>query len=299
MKHKAVECFQINGLEKASVNFENLLNKKAFKEPYLLNNSSKLEISYVENKGDYVIGMFVVTQNKGIPPAHKPGEEENYEAVLLEAGAGLAYPNVFLYQKKTQVLYLETNKFGATKARIEELFNTRLVEQEIPAMISLEFVLTEDAYNRISNLRFVSEVELQVATPTLLLEDKRLAGSVQDYAKFAKEINATKSMSIILKGEFGYGGLRKNILMQICDTFERLEQKVAKRNIRNKLIVKGTEDDPDGAKEAIIDFYLDKIKGYFKLEELEVASHIQVRDRKAGIREVYEILKPSIERIIK
>lgn len=82
------------------------------------------ELRFIEqnHRTNLITGLFVTTQRNGIPPTHTPGQDD-YSAVPLSDGQGLAYPNTILYDPTSHVLYLEINQIGVSEKRICEYFS--------------------------------------------------------------------------------------------------------------------------------------------------------------------------------
>ena len=119
MVNKKVTCYSVNIPE--SMDFVQLLldNEESSLKPFVLDQYRTIELKYTQiQKNGSIVGLFVTTSRKNIPPAHKPGNGDDYTALPLDDGQGLAYPNVFLYDPQFKVLYLETNRMGVSPSKI-------------------------------------------------------------------------------------------------------------------------------------------------------------------------------------
>ncbi|MDD4636498.1 MAG: hypothetical protein PHV66_02665 [Bacteroidales bacterium] len=303
MANKKVQCFLVVVSEGFS--FEEMLLSDDCKYVYNVSKQKKVEISLIEkNKNGTITGLFVATQNKNIPPAHEPGNDE-YSAVPLKNGEGLAYPNVFLYCTKTKTFYLESNRAGVSGKIICDYFIEKAKQNKIPGFsMALNIILTEDAYNRVKGSKYVKKVEFQVANPILLLQQKVIQdGPVKDFSKLAKEVNASKSIGVTLSGKTGIGGLIKKKVIEIMDNFSNIySEHTPKGRARNKLIVYGVYEGEDGEgereREEVIDFFSDRVTGYFSIEDFTLAKDLQPKERKDGILGVYVSLYSTIAKII-
>lgn len=301
MAKKKVQCFQVVLSEGFS--FEAILLADGPKYVYDVSPHKTVEICSIEkNKNGTITGLFVTTQNKNIPPAHEPGNDE-YSAVPLKNGEGLAYPNVFLYCTKTHALYLESNRAGVSGKILCNYFMEKMKKDKIPGFsMNLNIILTADAYNRIKRSKYVKKVDFQIADPILLLQQQVFQdGPIKDFSKLAKDINASKSIGVTLSGETEIGGLAKKKILDIMDNFNSiLPEYVTKGRAKNRLVVHGVYEDEEGEgeREEIIDFFLDRVTGYFTLEDFTLAKDLQPKERKDGISNVYLTSYTTIANII-
>lgn len=248
-----------------------------------------------------VSGLFVCTQLKDIPPAHIPGDED-FSAVPLENGQGLAYPNAFLYCEQTKVLLLEYNKYGVGTKNILDFFggNSHRLHH-LDWDMGLELILTLDAYQRAERMVTIKEVKVQIATPqNLVRHDTYENGSIEDIARLASELGASRSISMTIKGDYENGGIKKNKILRFMDFFNIVGQHFENTpwNLKNSLEVIGTVNTDEGEVEDHINFFLDRLVGYFELEDQRVHAHLQPITRKSGMEEVYLQLAGSLRQIM-
>lgn len=155
MVNKKVTCYSVNIPE--SMDFVQLLldNEESSLKPFVLDQYRTIELKYTQiQKNGSIVGLFVTTSRKNIPPAHKPGNGDDYTALPLDDGQGLAYPNVFLYDPQFKVLYLETNRMGVSPSKICAYFEARAIRDSIPTFwIDFRFSIEEPIIA--SNLQFM------------------------------------------------------------------------------------------------------------------------------------------------
>ena len=65
----------------------------------------------LKNGRNYIVGLVETTRNENIPPK-KNRRNKKLQALGLTPEEGLAYGNVFIYEKKRNILMYEVNKFG-------------------------------------------------------------------------------------------------------------------------------------------------------------------------------------------
>ena len=150
MAIKNVYCYQVA----SECDFARILLDPNYHQPLLIDKKN-IEITYAKDNHDGTItGIFVATRKNGIAPAHKPGEED-FSAIPLKQGEGLAYPNVFLFSKKTGALLLEYNKAGVSAKNICEYFDELQTINHEEINLGLNTLLTENEYKLIQNLTII------------------------------------------------------------------------------------------------------------------------------------------------
>lgn len=275
--------------------FSTILLDSRFHQPLRIDQKN-IEIKYAEQTPDEIItGIFVATKRDGIAPIHKPGEED-FSAIQLKEGEGLAYPNVFLFDPRNKILLLEYNKAGASATNICEYFHQRHID------LALNILLTEDAYKRIQKMSVIETIEIQVANPTnVIRENFAESATIKDFANIAQNLNATKSLSLIVKGELKTGGLTKNTILQTLHDFLHIGHKTSGLRVSNKFVVTGKQSGDSGSDSMIeetINLFVDKIKGQFVLDEPSIQKDIQAHERKEGIISTYDDKIKEVKKVI-
>lgn len=188
MVNKKVTCYSVNIPE--SMDFVQLLldNEESSLKPFVLDQYRTIELKYTQiQKNGSIVGLFVTTSRKNIPPAHKPGNGDDYTALPLDDGQGLAYPNVFLYDPQFKVLYLETNRMGVSPSKICAYFEARAIRDSIPTFwIEISPLLKKEAYERVENMVRIKYVNLKLAKPTGLLRNNLSKGSLRGIGKYIR-----------------------------------------------------------------------------------------------------------------
>lgn len=158
MAIKNVYCYLVSTAE--GCDFADILLTPQCHKPIVID-KKEIEIKYVkDNKDQTISGIFIATKKGGVPPEHVPGEED-FSAIRLKEGAGLAYPNAFLYLKKDNTLLIEYNKAGVTSKNICEYFEEVEKREDIEEIdLGLEVLLTSDAYERIEKLDVIEKFEI-------------------------------------------------------------------------------------------------------------------------------------------
>lgn len=301
MSIKKVFCYNVRVPD--HYDFTTILCNPEFHKPVGIG-VKKIEIDNLKRDSSkrVITGIFVCTQTRDIPPAHKPGDSD-YSAVPLGNGQGLAYPNAFLYCEQTKVLLMEFNMYGVTIKNLIEFFGTNAAKSNILDWeMGIEIILTRDAYERARNLTTVKEITVQVATPhNLVTTDSYNHGSLEDIALLAKDLGATRSISVTFKGEYVDGGLSKTKTLGFMDVMNRIGQRFMNSTgmAKNSLIVTGTVPNGDGQeREEAINFFIDRLESTFELEDKKIHANLQPLSRKNGMDEVYNNLKADLKELI-
>lgn len=300
MAKKNVTVFRV---ELAGIDeFSQILLNPDFYSAIELDSLKTTELKFVEkNPNGTITGLFVTTQKKGIPPAHTPGGDD-YTAIPLDDGQGLAYPNTILYDPHTGALYIETNRIGVNEGRICEYFTSHALKNGLTEFnISLLPILKSEAYKRVDRMILIDSVECKIANPIQIIKDSAQNGSIRQFGALARELNATKTMSFIFKSEEVTGGLSKSEILNMIKFFSRVISGTSTEYRNNKLKIIGRNhlgNEDMSTAEEVVDLLLDKIKGSFKLDEPNVASHLLYTERKRGITEVYSKFSREVLSIV-
>lgn len=243
-----------------------------------------VEISHTEEDRDLIKGIFVSTQKADLPPQHAPGDDDDYSAIPIEEGKGLAYPNVFLYDKTRRILLWEVNSQGMDIKRFSKYFTE--YDKENDTNIHAEFlpVTTTDFMERVSRLERISDLDIKIADPLQIVERSETAlGSIP---QLVEESNATKSVGIKLQAAKGHTLSINSIKQWLGDIFHMNNEENAKIQCKTKGLF---YDDEGNLEETTIDLLIDRFRTSFDLPKNENAT-LQEAERKRGIMEGYATL---------
>ena len=143
---------------------EELLNKQVYLK------GKDLELKVFANNEDYLVGIIETSRNNNLPPK-KSKKAKTLSKLGLNSDEGLAYGNVFLFDKKRNILMYEVNKFRCYLDHFISFIFTALKDTTLfkKFKIKLEVVLTSAEYNRIVNMNFHKSVEIQIANPEKMM----------------------------------------------------------------------------------------------------------------------------------
>lgn len=248
-------------------------------------NDKRVEISHIHVEKSYITALFVSTQESGIAPIHKPGDEEDYSAVPIPDGKGFAYPNVFIYLPELDVLAWESNRSGQAEKGMEYYFNTIADYNKLDMKVSFNPIMNADAFNRISNLFEVNKIDLQIAAPTVALRGEvGRSGAFADIKSLVEDVNATKVITIsVAADEKKEDKLNKQSIIALFHKFIPLQENKL-GHVKNKMLIKGKQRGDDGRLvEETINIVLNRYEDRFHLDRLKIAPHLQIQERKEGI----------------
>jgi hypothetical protein len=285
----------------SNVPIREVLLDSRFHLPYNLDGKT-LELKFpIEENNGMITGNFVMTRTTGIPPKHRVNTD-NYDAIQLEDGEGLSYPNAFIYNPHKNVLGLEFNLNGTYPSQIEKFLrqlalNRNSSDQEIDEAFNLNVqlheLLTLDAYERILNFDAFQKVTMKIAYPDQLIQEElRANGPIRLIGELADQLNATSSMEISFSASIDEGvpGLNKERVLELVRTYTRVSQSLFPKRGRNKLIIEGLNtrtDDPEFLDRETIDLMKDRMRDSFELTEPAILTSIQPTERRSGIIESY------------
>jgi hypothetical protein len=267
-----------------TMSFDSFLRNKLCHK-YIEIKEKKIEISHIDVQPNYIVGLFVSTQDTGIAPLHTPGDEEDYSAVPVPDGKGFAYPNVFVYLRELNVLAWEKNYLGLSESGMADFVNSKAIDLGLDLVVKFMPIMNLDAAERISKFLEISKVELKVTEPTEFLRGEYAEnGAMSDIESIAKKTNASRSMSITLVAqEKSTRKLNKKSILDILTGFIPIKMNKHGRD-KNKMIIVGTTRDEDGRIiEEAVNIVINRYEDKFRLEKLKIAPHLQIQERKEGI----------------
>lgn len=213
------------------------------KEVYL--KGKDIELKVFANNDDYLVGIVETSRNNNLPPK-KSKKAKTLSKLGLNIDEGLAYGNVFLFDKKRNILMYEVNKFGCYLDHFISfiylsLKNTTLFKQ---FKIKLEVVLTSDEYNRIVNMNFHKSVEIQIANPDkMMTEFEHKNGAIYNVCESANQFNSSRVFAKFeVEAKKTKKGLTTKTVREVLNEVTSLLQGRSSENIQ-KVVVTGYEND--------------------------------------------------------
>lgn len=254
------------------------------------------------NKGkttDYIVGLVETSRNENIPPK-KNRKKKTITKLGLEEGEGLAYANIFLYEKKRGILMYEVNKFGCYVDHfLDYIFRCTKKSKKFTAFdISLNPILKANEYQRMLKMTFHKSLELQVANPKQILEDyKHENDALWNVCSSAASVGSTRvntKFEVAARGNTT--GLTSRSLQTIVDRVLAVMRGPKGSNI-NKIIVEGYESDSEDNKLQPIDLIADRYLQFIELDEPRENVDLLESQRSKEIKDLYEKCKDDFDTI--
>lgn len=306
IKRKKVEFFKVRlttmDYEPSDLIFSDIITAAELQDVTLPIKGKDLELKIFRNTDDFVVGMLETSRNSNVPPKKHRGTR-TFDRLGLNAEEGLAYGNVFLYDKRREILMYEVNKFGCYLDHFVDFVYLALREAESEIYrqfrIKFEVILTSDEYNRIINFGFHKSIEVEIAHPELIaadfehqnnalfntIESGRELGSTKVFAKFEVEARPNR-------GE----GLSNMNVREILDDAARLLQGRNRGNIQ-KVVVSGYDEGVRRLKR--IDLVADRYIKSIALDEPRENVNLLETQRTEQIIALFESCQADFDRMFR
>ncbi|MCC8088034.1 MAG: hypothetical protein LIO79_02060 [Rikenellaceae bacterium] len=259
---------------------------------------------FESNIENCLIGMMITTQNKEIPPKHKPSEKR-ITPIEIEPDEGLVFANIFLFNKVTGLFLYEVNRNGCFINQFKN-FIYRNWNADYSSRFSIKIipVLRESAYKRFERMNYFKNFKIEVYNPSALLsrldsEDRGVNSTIKAQLIAAKESHSsclTIEQSSLTK-KLNPQGLNGKYIRQTVDFLLGLRFSGCRENIETIKVEGYSEDEEDSRKLKPIDFIGDSFKVNFSIEDIRIHRDLQERERIAGIIDVYNKLQPELQQI--
>ncbi len=293
---KIVETFTVvlEAEEGSRLKFENILLSDTVKEYEAYVNGKDIAVTILE-KGDIIVGVVETIRKHNVPPK-KHRKEKSIARLGLRPGEGLAYGNVFLYEKKRKILLYEINKFGSYVNHFLKCLENCCKEDERwdeKFSLTIDPILKPDQYTRMKQMNYYKSFEIKFSNPKSLI--KEFDHENNPLSKTIEMSNALDSESFTGKFEVaskkqGGKGLA-NITMRdmITKVKKLLGTRSGKENIK-RVVVSGYATDPEEGVEKLeaIDLLVDRYIKHIYLEEPRENSDLLETQRKQEIKSLYK-----------
>ena len=273
----------------STLTFDQIIQNTEFINTEFYLKGKNYELKILNNTNDYIIGLIETTNKNNIPPK-KNRKLKTVSKLGLTNDEGLAYANIFLFDKHTQVLIYEVNKMGCYIDNFISFIYLvwKNVNKNIQFKLRPNTVLNKDEYNRILKMSFHKSLEMQLANPTKLLEDdKHMNESLLHICKSGKDMNSSK---VFAKFEVEAKRNQQKPLSskKISSVLKGLQKIMIGKNGENvkKVIVKGYTEDSNEL--TSIDLIADRMLRFIKLDEPKESNDLLEKQRKEEILRVYQ-----------
>lgn len=295
LKKRKVEFYKVfikslNGEKDSDTTFEEIITSKDVVGQEVYVKGKDLEIKIYKNDKDIIVGLIETSRNNNVPPK-KNKKARKLSKLGLNIDEGLAYGNVFLYDKKRKILLYEINKFGcyldhfvtyiysALKATKSDLYKK--------FRIKLEVVLTANEYRRILNMDFHKAIEVQIAQPKAIIKDlKHKNGALYNVCESASDLESSRlSAKFEVEGRRKTKGLSTKTVKEVMRDISNLLKTKSSEKVQ-KVIVSGYENDVKKIQK--IDLIANRYLKHITLDEPRENLDLLERQRSKEIKDLHK-----------
>ncbi|MDP3493822.1 MAG: hypothetical protein Q8R82_11960 [Hyphomonadaceae bacterium] len=292
---KKLEVYTVTFIteEGSDLTFEKVLLSKTIENFVAFINKKDVSVSILE-KGDIIVGIVETSRRDNVPPK-KHKKAKKISKLGLTDDEGLAYGNVFLYEKERKILFYEVNKFGSyinhflncliqccgEDEKWEERFN-----------VEVRPILQPEEYTRMMKMNYYKSLEVKFSNPNALIKEFEHKNNA-----LAKTVELTQQLGTeTFNGKFevrskkqGGSGLSSVTIRDIVDKAQALLSSKSGQENLQKLVVYGYAVDEDDLAERLepIDLLADRYIKYFTLNEPRENIDLLQPQRRKKIKEVY------------
>lgn len=255
-----------------------------------------------------VEGLVITTQDSDIPPKRNKRTGVFSPVQIDTRTEGFAYANVFLYDKTRKVLLYEINKNGCFPRQLTDaiyhFWNSPAEGEEGRTRFDLFFPVfaRRDEYNRMLRMNYYKKISVELVNPQGLVNNYREdEDSIENWIRASVATAAQSNANSIVFEQTVFArkenpnGLSHNMVKDIVD---KVLARFGHGNIK-KLEVQGYTDDAEEPRKCRpVDLLTDAFKESFRIQDIQINTNLQGRERKSGIEGVYERILPEIRQIL-
>lgn len=251
------------------------------------------------------VGIVMTGQNKDLPPKRNNQTGKFSQLNLDVNNEKLSYGNIFLYDRRINVLFYELNMNGCYLDKLADNIQTYWNSQN-DDKIELSFlpVSRKGEYQRLMRMGYYKEFFVELTNPTEILQDyKDSTSSLFSMAKkyILKGVKNNSDVFVLKFATFGKRlnklGLSSQAISELAKSFGFLLAGEQRKNVR-KLQVKGYFSDPNEPQTLQpINLVSDVFTIYIKLTTQTLHSNLQEIERKEEIEKLYQKHLPELNYI--
>lgn len=113
---KKVETFEVQLTSDEDYLFESMITDNDIVEAEQKVAGKIVSLKILKNGRSYIVGLVETTRNENIPPK-KNRRNKRVQSLGLAPEEGLAYGNIFIYEKRRRILMYEVNKLWVADRR--------------------------------------------------------------------------------------------------------------------------------------------------------------------------------------
>jgi hypothetical protein len=288
-RRKKIETMKVSFSERG-VSFAEILNS-VLDQNFNEGNGKLISLHKTSETEEYFQGYVNTTKQTGIPPKHSP-VSNTFESLPINEGdgEGLGYSNVFIYNKQYGVLMYEFNKNGCYLTSLRRylvgLFN---VGRDIAVDILFAPLLKLEAYERMLNIDIYKSLEVKIANPSTGIRDfLDVNDAITSAINTCRELHTdTVDLKFDIKGK-PIEGMPNQAISNLIRRVQRLATNYEERIVEKFSICGYYHDiEDDTTHKEVIDFLLDRYMKTFSIDEPNVLSDPQIREKSNSLFEVY------------
>lgn len=260
------------------------------------NSDRTISLGLIKKVKGYYLGYVETTQKSGLPPGHDPSKKV-YEPLTV---AGLGFSNVFLFDRKTNILLYQFEKNGCYLPsfirKLQEAYN-----RKAQTAISIEniVVLKKGALEKLANFEKIKFMELVVANPKKETQNiKDINTSVRNALDSGDQLNA-EELRISYKMKGGKPkGLERTVIYDMLKSIKKLiaGNKEGYNNIQ-KVAIQGYLNDPEDGNKLIsesIDLITDKFKKKIEITQNRKNRDSQISEKTTELIKLFNKIKGEL-----
>jgi len=294
MSKKKIEVFRIRikTSDGSELKFEDILLNTELTSKNIKNGAKYVELVFVEERGDFIVGLVQSTKMDATPPKHNTVTNK-ISSLGLTDPEGLAYGNVFLYSKTTNFFLYEVTKDGLYIGQLSDHIYNIVRESELVKFdIRFDVIMNIDAMKKLLTMGNRKAIHMQFAAPGEILKKvKSGQQSLKEIAKTGNEFGAELidiTYKIISRKD---KSLHTNKINQVLEWINN-NFDLMKNNVR-KFAIRGYEEDEDNITE--VDLIKDKMIEYINYNENKNMDDLKPTFRKQEIIEAYKRIENDIK----
>lgn len=295
---KIIETFQVivETDQDTTLTFEELLLSKSAKdyEAYVAGKTVQMTILDDGKRSGTIIGMVETTRQDNIPPKRHI-KQKKIQALGLQPGEGLAYGNIFIYEKKRKLLMYEVNKFGCYVNHFLDFFQSVCEEDDKCDWrfnLKINTILKPDQYVRMKQMEYYKSLEVKFANPIELAKAYTHSNdALKKSIEMSKELHSettTCKFDVRSKRQGGAGLANRTLRDMISGLKKLLNTEAGSYNIKTVKVYGYAQDDDGGEKLEPIDLLADRYLAHITLKEPRENVDLLESQRKSEIIRVYK-----------
>ena len=297
VNRKKIESFIVKFRTEGDYNFETLITCTEVAEREIRVKQKGVSLKILKNGRRFIIGLVETSRDNNIPPK-KNRKKRTISKLGLDDGEGLAYANVFIYEKRRGILMYEVNKFGCFVDHfVEYVYKSCKRSERFTAFdITLEPILNANEYRRLMDMRFYKSITIQVANPQDIIDSYRHRNdALFNVCSSAVNLDSKKvNFTFEVSARGNQRGLTPNRLTRTVNNVLEVVRGPLGNNVE-KFEVKGYETDSDDNRLQTIDLIADRYLKYIELNEPRENSDLLEGQREHEIKRLYERCLPDFD----